>query len=380
MPIKFITKHVRNFLHIEASGGIVMIACAALAMLTANIFPDWYKHFTHLELLSHDMHFWVNDVLMVFFFFVIGMELKKELLEGFLKERSQIVLPLVAALFGMAAPALVYSGFNSGSEYNMNGWAIPAATDIAFAVAVLALFAKNFPPAAKIFLLAVAIFDDIGAILIIALYYNSGIAFEPFLFVIISCIALYLLNKFNISSIAPYMVVGFMLWVFMHECGIHTTLAGVILGMAIPMYSRDSDKTPLKDVMHWLHPRVSFGVLPLFAFTSAGVYLGDISLKAVFEPIPMGIALGLFIGKQIGIFGATLVLVKTRIISLPEGCNWMHIYAVSIIAGIGFTMSLFIGNLAFESASTMEMVKIGVLVGSVLAALWGGFVLKRLLK
>ncbi len=353
-----------------------MIGFAFLAMVCANAFPNWYNNFTHLTLLSKSIEFWVNDVLMVFFFLLIGLELKKEVLEGFLAKKEQIILPLVAAVFGMIAPAAIYILFNSGSEHNLRGWAIPCATDIAFAVAVLAIFAKNFPPAAKIFLLALAIFDDLGAILIIALYYNEGLAFEPFLFVIIACITLYMMNKFNISHIAPYAAVGAFLWVFMHECGIHTTLAGVILAIAIPMYSRDSDKTPVKNLIHWLHPRVNFGVLPLFAFVSAGVYLGGISIKTVFEPLPLGIALGLLVGKQIGIFTAVWIMVKTRAVAMPEDTNWMHIYAVSIIAGIGFTMSLFIGGLAFENQNTIELVKIGVLSGSILSAIMGGIILR----
>jgi NhaA family Na+:H+ antiporter len=285
----------------------------------------------------------------------------------------------MAALGGMITPALIFLGFNYNNPESIQGWAIPSATDIAFALAVLTLLGKGIPPAIKIFLLAVAVFDDLGAILIIAAFYNTGLAAIPLMLAIAGIAALILLNRAHVVVITPYILVGIFLWFCFYYSGIHTTLAGVIVGLMIPMRdSQDKNHSPLNSCMHFLHPWVSFLVLPIFAFTSAGVDLKGLSFSSLLAPLPLGIALGLFIGKQIGIFGTAWLLIKSRIVSMPEGAAWRHLYTVSIIAGIGFTMSLFIGMLAFSEAHLQEMVKVGVISGSLLCVLWGGIVLRMI--
>lgn len=316
-------KALLEFFRTETAGGIVMIAAAILALAASNSpAGPWYQATT--APLTHA----VNNVLMVFFFFLVGMELKKEMLTGVLSDKKQIMLPLVAAIGGMVAPALLFMLINKDVPEHWNGWAIASATDIAFAVCVLTLVAKSAPPALKIFLLAIAIFDDLGAILIIALFYGG-------------------------EGAAHY-----------------TTLAGVVMGFVIP--ARYLDRT-----IHLLHPWVAFLVLPIFAFVTAGVDIRGIPVSAFLSHLPLGVALGLFLGKQIGIFGATWMLVRAGFARLPEGTSWRQVYGVSIIAGIGFTMSLFIGQLAFSDALLQEQVKIGVIVGSLLATGWGWLVLSR---
>ncbi len=353
-----------------------MLFFTALALIVANSpLAEWYASFT-----TPSVKFWVKDVLMVFFFLVVGMELKREMREGFLVERSQVMLPLAAALGGMIAPALIFLAINSGIPENRSGWAIPSATDIAFALCILMLSAKNIPPAAKIFLLAIAIFDDLGAILIIAAFYNTALAAMPLLLAALGIAALVMLNRKNVTHIIPYMLVGIYLWFCFHHSGIHTTVAGVVLGMAIPMRDKNNPRhSPLNDTMHMLHPWVSLLVLPVFAFTSAGISFAGLDMAAMLSPLPLGIALGLFIGKQIGIFGTSFALIKLNLTSKPEGASWMHLYGVSVIAGIGFTMSLFIGMLAFPE-DMQELVKLGVIGGSLLSTLWGYAVLRFLAR
>ncbi len=379
-------KRIRKFMETESASGVMMIAFAILAMLAANSpFSSLYKDFTHTKITlglgdniaTESLSHWVKDILMVFFFLIIGLELKREMCEGFLSKRDQIILPLVAAIGGMAAPALIFLGINYHSSETINGWAIPSATDIAFALAILTMLGKNIPPAIKIFLLAVAIFDDLGAIIVIAGFYNTGLALMPLLLATGGVAALFALNRKNIATIAPYILVGIFLWFCFYYSGIHTTLAGVIVGLSIPMRDYDDARhSPLNKLIHLLHPWVSFLVLPIFAFTSAGVDLRDLELANFFEPLPIGIACGLFFGKQIGIFGTSFLLIKSKMVAMPEVTRWRHLYAVSVIAGIGFTMSLFIGMLAFSSPQLHEMVKIGVISGSLLCILWGAIVLK----
>jgi len=381
---------IREFMETESASGVIMIVFALLAVLAANSsFSSWYKDFinTNISLglganiASEPLKHWVKDILMVFFFLIIGLELKREICEGFLSKRDQIFLPLLAALGGMVVPALIFLGLNYHSPETINGWAIPSATDIAFALAILAMLGKNIPPAIKIFLLAVAIFDDLGAILIIATFYNTGLALLPLLFATSGIAALFFLNRSRVAITTPYILVGIFLWFCFYYSGIHTTLAGVIVGLAIPMRdSEDARHSPLNKLMHFLHPWVSFLVLPIFAFTSAGVDLRGLSLASFTEPLPLGIALGLFFGKQIGIFGTSFLLIKTKLVGMPEATKWRHLYAVSVVAGIGFTMSLFIGMLAFSEIRLQEMVKVGVIGGSLLCIFWGAIVLKMACK
>lgn len=379
-------RRIREFMETESSSGIVMIVFAILAVLAANSpFSALYKELVSApitfgfqdSMATHALKDWVKDILMVFFFLIIGLELKREMCEGFLSKRDQILLPLFAAAGGMAVPALIFFGFNHGNPDTVHGWAIPSATDIAFALAILTLLGKGIPPAIKIFLLAVAIFDDLGAILVIAAFYNTGLAIMPLLLAAGGIAVLALLNRAHIAVITPYILVGIFLWFCFYYSGIHTTLAGVIVGLMIPMRDKDEPKhSPLNTCMHFLHPWVSFLVLPIFAFTSAGVDLKGLNPSSFLEPLPLGIALGLFIGKQIGIFGTSWLLIKTKLVSMPDATKWRHLYAVSIVAGIGFTMSLFIGMLAFSDPHLQEMVKVGVISGSLLCIVWGGIVLR----
>jgi NhaA family Na+:H+ antiporter len=384
----FLPKKMREFMAMESSGGYVMIAFTLLALALANSpFSPTYQHIVHLPLSFPNAHATmplghvVQDFLMVLFFLIVGMELKREMAEGFLSNKDQILLPCIAAAGGMLIPSIIFYAINVNAPQDLHGWAIPSATDIAFALAILGLFAKNFPPAAKIFLLAIAIFDDLGAILIIALFYNTA---TPSILPLASaalCIgSLYLCNRLHIAHFLPYALLGITLIACFHYAGIHTTLAGVIVGLMLPLRSKDGKRATLSSYIHFLHPYVSFFVLPLFAFVSAGVDIRGIALNTVFSNIPLGIMLGLFAGKQIGIFGSTWLLITSKLVAMPEGTHWRHIYAVSVVAGIGFTMSLFIGMLAYHTPEQHELVKLGVLAGSLLSTLWGAVVLRTFAK
>ncbi|MDX1975732.1 MAG: Na+/H+ antiporter NhaA [Rickettsiales bacterium] len=364
-------KTLRKFIANETAGGQIMILFAALALLAANSpLSGWY--FT-LEPTKH----LIQDGLMVLFFFTIALELKREMTEGVLAKRGQILLPALAALGGMAVPAGIYLALNIGQPENHAGWAIPSATDIAFALCILSFAGKNVPPAIKIFLLAIAIFDDLGAIAIIALFYNNSLSIIPLLLAGLAIFALIRLNKRNVACGWPYLFVGIYLVICLYFSGIHTTLAGVAVGLAIPM-RRHSDpaRSPLTHILHIWHPWVNFLILPLFAFTHAGVSLAGIDASALTQPLPLGILLGLFLGKQLGIFATSWLVIITGLASKPKNSTWAQLYGVSIIAGIGFTMSLFIGMLAFSDDQQQELVKLGVIAGSVLSALWGILVMR----
>lgn len=386
-PQKSLLPHIlREFMKTESSGGVVMLLFAALALIAANSpLSEWYESFIRIPvtlgykdfIATEPLNVWVKDILMVFFFLVVGMELKREMREGFLSKRDQMVFPLLAAVGGMAAPTAVFFTLNHAYPANLVGWAIPSATDIAFALCILTLVGKDIPPAVKVFLLAIAIFDDLGAILVIAAFYNTVFSVNLLAMAIIGIGMLVLLNRRNITSLTPYILTGIYLWLCLHRSGIHTTIVGVMVGMAIPMRDKKQPlHSPLNHAMHILHPWVSFLVLPVFSFTSAGVSFSGIRLTEILEPLPLGIALGLFFGKQIGIFGTTWLLIKLQFVSKPEATGWTHLYGVSTIAGIGFTMSLFIGLLAFNDTGTQEMVKIGVISGSLLSSIWGFIILR----
>ena len=377
---------IHRFVHTESAGGIIMIVCAVLAMVAVNSpLSNWYAALVNApisfgyqdSLATEPLKAWVKDILMVLFFLFIGLELKREMCEGFLSKRDQILLPLVASVSGMAVPAAIFFICNIHAPDTLHGWAIPTATDIAFALAILVLFGKNIPPSVKIFLLAIAIFDDLGAIIIIVGVYNAGLAAVPLLLALCGIAALVILNRAHVTSCTSYILVGIFLWFCFYHSGIHTTLAGVAVGFAIPMRNIYAPHhSPLNSWMHFLHPWISFLVLPVFAFTNAGVDLTGINLSSLLAPLPLGITLGLFIGKQIGIFGTSWLLIKTKLVNMPESASWMQMYAVSLLAGIGFTMSLFIGILAFSDAHKQELVKLGVIAGSLLSIVFGGLVLK----
>lgn len=379
-------RRIREFMETESAGGVIMIIFAMLAIMAANSpLSALYKHFITTPLTlsfnetiySEPLKYWVKDVLMVFFFLLIGLELKKEMVEGFLSKRDQILLPLFSAAGGMAIPALIFFLFNHQHPETIHGWAIPSATDIAFALAVLSIVGRGVPQSVKLFLLAIAIFDDLGAIIVIALFYNTDLSVAPLMLAATGGAGLYILNRLNVTLILPYMLIGVFLWFCFHHSGIHTTLAGVVVGFAIPLHNpKQKGQSPLGDCMKLLHPWVSFLILPLFAFTAAGVDLQGFELATLLSPLPLGIALGLFFGKQIGIFGMAYLLISRNLITMPEAVRWRDLYAVSVLAGIGFTMSLFIGLLAFYEPAMHEQVKAGVLSGSLLCVIWGTAVLR----
>jgi len=383
------------FFEHEASGGVLLMVAAALALVIYNSsLTDLYEAFLSTPVviqigalaLDKPLLLWINDGLMAIFFFLVGLEIKREILEGRLSSLQQAALPVVAAIGGMIVPAVIFVALNAGDPEAINGWAIPAATDIAFALGVLALLGPRVPVALKVFLLALAIIDDLGAIVIIALFYTSQLSLPVLAIAGLGCVVLGLLNARGTSKVAPYILVGLVVWVCVLKSGVHATLAGVIVAVFIPIRSDSSARkdyrdeehaSPLKRLEHALSPWVAFGVMPLFAFANAGVSLRGLSFADLYAGVPLGIAAGLFIGKQLGICGATWAAIKLGIARMPDGVTWPQMYGVSIIAGIGFTMSLFIGTLAYTDPAHAAGVRIGVLAGSFASALLG-IVLLRL--
>jgi NhaA family Na+:H+ antiporter len=374
------------FFQHQASGGIILMVAAAMALLLDNSALAWlYDSLLQTPVviqigafvIDKPLLLWINDGLMAIFFFLVGLEIKRETLEGRLSNVHQAGLPVIAAIGGMVVPALIYIVLNADDSVALKGWAIPAATDIAFALGVLALLGSRVPIALKVFLLALAIIDDLGAIVIIALFYTSELSPAVLGIAAIGVALLSLLNYRGVTRTAPYLVVGLFIWVCVLKSGVHATLAGVVVALFIPMRAKDeSGRSPLKKIEHGLAPWVAFGVMPVFAFANAGVTLTGLQLSDLFASIPLGIAAGLFIGKQLGIMSFVLVGVKLGLARLPQGVTWMHIYGASVLAGIGFTMSLFIGTLAFADAEHASAVRIGVLTGSLLSALLGYAVLR----
>lgn len=385
--VQAITPLLRDFLQKESAGGIVLIFAAALALAIANS-PMAGVYGTFLDIpvvaafgsfvIDKPLLLWINDGLMAVFFFLVGLEVKREVLEGQLSSWSKASLPLVAAIGGMAFPALVFIGINLESAENIRGWAIPAATDIAFALGILSLLGPRVPVALKALLLAIAVIDDIGAIAIIALFY-SGELHTGMLGAAAAVFVLMLaLGRAKVQSTIPYVLLAILMWAFVLKSGVHATLAGVAAAMTIPL-DPGSDHGPLERMEHALHPWVAFLVIPIFGFANAGVALVGIEPSALVDPLPLGIALGLLVGKQLGIFGFAWIAVKTGLASLPQDVNWRQIHALSLLAAIGFTMSLFIGNLAFASPEQIDAVKLGVLAGSTVAAIAGYLLLKSAL-
>ena len=383
--IQHITKPFKYFFKLEAASGLVLLFAAILALIISNgQLSDIY--FSSLEKyiilgtkefgLKLSVLHWINDVLMAIFFFFVSLEIKREFLQGELSNPKQAMLPIIGAIGGMAVPALFYIMINYSDSTTLNGWAIPSATDIAFSLGVLSLLGKRVPISLKVFLTALAIIDDLGAIVIIAFFYSGNIEIKYLILMLVSVILLVGLNKFKVKSFIPFLVVGVFLWDFTHQSGIHATIAGVLLALTIPHNIKNSKESMLLKLEHGLSPYVAFGIMPVFAFANAGVSLEGLTFKTLLNPVPLGIVLGLFFGKQIGVFVLSYISIKLKFADKPTGSTWPALYAVSILTGIGFTMSLFVGNLAFaNNLEYMDGVKIGVLTGSLLSTLFGYFLL-----
>jgi len=377
-----------RFLKLESSGGIILMFAALLAVVLANTpLQSYYALLiqTPVEVrigaleIAKPLLLWINDGLMAVFFFLVGLELKRELLEGELSDKRNIILPGAGAIGGMAAPALIYLYFNAGDATAMKGWAIPAATDIAFALGILFLLGSRVPVSIKIFLTSLAIFDDIGAIIIIAIFYTANISLSAMVVVACCIPILAFLNMRNTASKSLYIMIGVVMWVAMLKSGVHATLAGVILAMFIPMkLETNSSYSPLKDMEHDLHSVVVFYILPIFAFANAGISFAGVGAEQIMHSIPLGIALGLFIGKQVGVFGICWLVIKLGLTRLPKGMTWVSLYGTAALCGVGFTMSLFIGSLAFEETEVNLLFdeRLGIILGSLAAGIVGYIVLR----
>ncbi|MBR9876624.1 Na+/H+ antiporter NhaA [Vibrio sp. J1-1] len=365
---------IRDFFKMESAGGILLVIAAVIAMTIANTpLGENYQSFLHTYVLGMSVSHWINDGLMAVFFLLIGLEVKRELLEGALKSKETAIFPAIAAVGGMLAPALIYVAFNAGDAEAVSGWAIPAATDIAFALGIMALLGKRVPVSLKVFLLALAIIDDLGVVVIIALFYTGDLSTMALLVGFAMTGLLFLLNAKKVTKLTPYMIVGAILWFAVLKSGVHATLAGVVIGFAIPLQGKPGEHSPLKHMEHALHPYVAFGILPLFAFANAGISLQGVSLSGLTSMLPLGIALGLLLGKPLGIFSFSWAAVKLGVAKLPEGISFKHIFAVSVLCGIGFTMSIFISSLAFGNVSPEfdTYARLGILMGSTTAAIIG---------
>ncbi|HLF90065.1 MAG TPA: Na+/H+ antiporter NhaA [Anaerolineales bacterium] len=383
---------IARFLKLETSGGIILMVAAVVALVLANTpLASFYALLidTPVEIrigafeIAKPLLLWINDGLMAVFFFLVGLELKRELIEGELSNKRNIILPGVGAIGGMLVPALIYTYFNAGDDTAMKGWAIPAATDIAFALGILSLLGSKVPTTIKVFLTSLAIFDDIGAIIIIALFYTEKISITA-LVVVACCIPiLAVMNRRNIESKSVYVMIGVAMWVAMLKSGVHATLAGVILAMFIPMKSKTKlDYSPLKSMEQDLHFAVALIILPIFAFANAGISFVGLGAEEIFHSVPLGIALGLFFGKQLGIFGLCWLAVKAKVTSLPKGISWGSLYGAATLCGVGFTMSLFIGSLAFEEtgANLLFDERLGIILGSLASGVVGYLMLRMSLR
>ena len=388
-----VTNFLQDFLKKESASGILLIIAALLAIIVANSpLSGFYDNLLDVPVeirigalhIAKPLILWINDGLMAIFFFLIGLELKRELLEGELSDPKKIILPALAAVGGMLLPAVIYASLNWNDPVSLKGWAIPAATDIAFALGILALFGKRVPVALKIFLVSLAIMDDMGAIIIIAIFYTSDLSTTSLIVSAVSIIILAFLNYRKTNTLVPYILIGIVLWTAVLKSGVHATLAGVLLAFFIPLRTRSDDETSLaKSLEHDLHGSVSYVIIPIFAFANAGVSLQGLSINSLLEPIPLGIILGLFFGKQIGIMLFSFLAVKLGVAALPENVNWKQLYGVAILCGVGFTMSLFIGSLAFEQGGTEAVLmndRLGILVGSTISAVIGYFYLNYVLQ
>ena len=379
--IKNLSKPFKWFFQLEAASGLVLLIAAIVALFVSNSnFSEIYFSTLNKYLfiginefgLKLSVHHWINDALMAVFFFFVTLEIKREFIQGELSNFKQALLPIIAAVGGMLVPALFYIFINWGNSETMNGWAIPSATDIAFSLGILSLLGSRVPISLKVFLTALAIIDDLGAILIIAFFYSGDLSVPYLSLILLSYILLLIFNKFSIKSYMPYVIIGLFMWFFTYKSGIHATIAGVLLASTIPHRLKDRDFSLLVKLEHAISPYVAFIIMPLFAFANAGVNLNGLTLSSLMFPVPLGILCGLFFGKQIGVLLFSYVSIKFKIAEAPSNSNWLSIYGVSVLTGIGFTMSLFVGNLAFvENTQYMDGVKIGVLTGSLLSTVFG---------
>ncbi len=379
---------LKKFLSLESASGMLLLLAAVLAMVAENSPVDFlYDALLDTPVaiqisgfeIAKPLLLWINDGLMAIFFFLIGLEVKREVLDGELADFSRVVLPIIAAIGGMAVPAAIYASINWGDPVAMKGWAIPSATDIAFALGVLALLGSKVPQALKLFLMTLAIIDDLGAILIIAIFYTTDLSLSSLIVATVAIVILFTLNRSGVLSLVPYLLVGMVLWAAVLKSGVHATLAGVLTAFFIPFKKEPGEsKTQLEKLEHDLHPSVAYGILPLFAFANAGIPFDGISVDSFLHPVPLGIATGLFFGNQIGVFGFSWLAIKLGISKLPQDVNWIQLYGVALLCGIGFTMSLFVGSLAFEQGGPDYAVddRLGILLGSLMSGVLGYLILR----
>ncbi len=383
--LKYISSPFKWFFKLEAASGLVLLISAIVALIISNsTFSNLYFNTLNEYLFLGINNFglklsvlhWINDVLMAIFFFFVTLEIKREFIQGELSNIKQAILPIVAAVGGMLVPALIYIYINFGNSETISGWAIPSATDIAFSLGVLSILGSRVPISLKVFLTALAIIDDLGAIIIIAFFYSGDLSMLNLGLMLLSFVALIILNKFKVKIFSPYLIIGILLWYFTHESGIHATISGVLLACTIPHREKEKDFSLLIKLEHAISPYVAFGIMPLFAFANAGVSLDGVSFSSLLLPVPFGILAGLFIGKQLGVFIFSYISIKLGFAQMPNNASWVKLYGVGILTGIGFTMSLFVGNLAFiENENYIDGVKLGVLAGSLLSTLFGYFLL-----
>tara|TARA_B100000780_G_scaffold239345_1_gene181042 strand:- start:327 stop:1499 length:1173 start_codon:yes stop_codon:yes gene_type:complete len=383
--IKTLSKPFRWFFKLEAASGLVLLIAAIIALVISNskfnaLYFSTLNQYLFIGIndfgLKLSVHHWINDLLMAIFFFFVTLEIKREFIQGELSNLKKALLPIIGAVGGMLIPALVYVVINFGNIDTINGWAIPSATDIAFSLGILSLLGSRVPISLKIFLTALAIIDDLGAILIIAFFYSGDLSISYLSLILISYIFLLILNKFGIKQFIPYLIIGIFMWFFTYKSGIHATIAGVLLATTIPHRVKNKDFSLLIKLEHAISPYVAFIIMPIFAFANAGVSLEGLSVSSLLQPVPLGILLGLFIGKQVGVMAFSFFAVRLGVAQMPDNSNWLSLYGVSVLTGIGFTMSLFVGNLAFaENIQYIDGVKIGVLAGSLLSTLFGYFIL-----
>src|SRR5210317_514466 len=379
--IKNLSKPFKWFFQLEAASGLVLLIAAIIALVISNsslsnLYFDTLNQYLFIGInnfgLKLSVHHWINDLLMAIFFFFVTLEIKREFIQGELSNLKKALLPIIGAVGGMVVPALVYVFINLGNSETLNGWAIPAATDIAFSLGILSLLGSKVPISLKIFLTALAIIDDLGAILIIVLFYSGELSFYYLSLIFVSYILLLFLNKSSVKIFIPYLIIGICMWFFTYKSGIHATIAGVLLASAVPHKLKKNDFSLLEKIEHNIAPYVAFLIMPIFAFANAGVNLKGLSFSSLLSPVPLGILLGLFFGKQIGVMLTSYIAIKLKIADMPNNTNWLGVYGVAVLTGVGFTMSLFVGNLAFiENTQYIDDVKIGVLFGSFVSAIFG---------
>ena len=379
--LNYLSSPFKWFFKLEAASGLVLLISAVIALIISNsnfssLYFETLQSYLFIGInnigLKMSLHHWINDALMAVFFFFVTLEIKREFILGELSSPKQALLPIIAAIGGMLVPALIYIYINFGNGDTINGWAIPSATDIAFSLGVLSLLGSRVPISLKVFLTALAIIDDLGAIIIIAFFYTGDLSIQYLSLLLLTFIALLILNKSGVKKFLPYLILGLILWFFTYQSGVHATISGVLLATVIPHRKKNEEYSLLTKIEHNISSYVAFGIMPLFALANAGVSLDGINLESLLSPVPLGIVLGLFVGKQIGVFLFSIISIKLKIAQMPNNANWMSFYGVGILAGIGFTMSLFIGNLAFvENIEYIDGVKIGVLAGSLLSTLIG---------